>query len=376
MGCVYVRKCHLNNCPVGVATTDPKWRAKFKGTPDHVVNFMMGVASEAREIIASLGARSLDELIGRPSEFLEQKEIKDHPKANLVDLSAVLADKAEKDAVRVCTDARNDGIHKPALDLQILKDIASHTGIESGNPAENLMDRGPFEATYDVVNTDRNIGTRTAGRVAEAFGNYDLAAGSINLTFNGTAGQSFGTFLTNGLKLTLIGEGNDYVGKGMAGGEIIVHPPQGISSDFEAAKNSIAGNTCLYGATAVCEGTGDHGCEYMTNGLAVILGLTGKNFGAGMSGGTAYIYDIDGKFQSRLNDEMVVALPISRQEDIDILKPLIEAHAEKTGSPRAKEILENWETTLPKIVRVIPKEKHALELAEHQHEDADGVMAN
>ncbi len=398
MGCVYVRKCHLNNCPVGVATTDPKWRAKFKGTPDHVVNFMMGVATEAREIIASLGARSLDELIGRPSEFLVQKEIENHPKANLVDLSAVIADQAEKDAVRVCTDARNDGIHKPALDLEILRDLAAHSDAAEGdNPTAGLMDRGPFEGTYDVVNTDRNIGTRTAGRVAEIFGNHDLPANTINLTFNGTAGQSFGTFLTNGIKLTLIGEGNDYVGKGMAGGEIIVHPPQGISTNFEAAKNSIAGNTCLYGATggqvflngragerfcvrnsgatAVCEGTGDHGCEYMTNGLAIILGLTGKNFGAGMSGGTAYIYDIDGKFQSRLNEEMVVALPISRQVDIDTLKPLIESHFEKTNSPRAKEILDNWKTILPKIVRVIPKEKHALELAEHQHEDADGVMA-
>jgi len=339
------------------------------------------------------------ELIGRPSQFLEQRKVPNHPKANTIDLSAILADKAEQDAVRVCTEARNDGIHKSALDLEILKDLAAHTDASEGeNPTTGLMDRGPFEKTYEVVNTDRNIGTRTSGRVAEAFGNHRLAKDSINLTFTGSAGQSFGTFLCSGINLSLIGEGNDYVGKGMAGGEITVRPPSSINPSFESSENSIVGNTCLYGATggnlyvngragerfcvrnsgatAVCEGTGDHGCEYMTNGLAVILGLTGKNFGAGMSGGTAYIYDIDGKFQSRLNPEMVVALPVKRQQDIDELKPLIEAHVEKTGSPLAQEILNHWKSALPKIIRVIPKEKHDLEKAEEQHEDADGVMAN
>ncbi len=399
MGCVYVRKCHLNNCPVGVATTDPKWRAKFKGTPDHVVNFMMGVAEEAREIMATLGVRSLNELVGRPAQFLEQREVPDHPKANTLDLSAVLADKADAEAVRTCTSDRNDGIHKPALDLEILKDLAAHTGAsETGNPTAGLMDRGPFVKEYSVVNTDRNIGTRTAGRVAEVFENHGLPAKMIDLTFHGSAGQSFGTFLCGGIKLTLIGEGNDYVGKGMSNGEIIVRPPDDICEKFVASKNSIVGNTCLYGATggklfvngragerfcvrnsgstSVCEGVGDHGCEYMTNGLTVILGLTGKNFGAGMSGGTAYIYDIDGKFQSRLNPEMVVARPVKREQDIAEMKDLIEQHAEKTDSPRAKELLADWEGSLPKLIRVIAKEKYDLEQAEQQHEDADGVMAN
>lgn len=398
MGCVYVRKCHLNNCPVGVATTDPKWRAKFKGTPDHVVNFMMGVANEAREIMATLGVRSIDELVGRPQQFLEQREVPDHPKANTIDLSAVLADKAPEEAIRTCTHQRNDGIHKPALDIDILKDLATHTGAADGeNPVAGLMDRGPFTQDYGVVNTDRNVGTRTSGRVAEVFGNHGLPADSINLTLRGTAGQSFGTFLCGGIKLTLIGEGNDYVGKGMAGGEIIIHPPRDISPDFIAAKNSIVGNTCLYGATggklfvngragerfcvrnsgsiSVVEGVGDHGCEYMTNGLTVILGLTGKNFGAGMSGGTAYVYDIDGKFQSRLNPEMIVALPVVRSQDKAELKDLIEAHAERTNSTRAKEILADWEHKLPSLIRVIAKEKYDLEKAEEQHEDADGVMA-
>ena len=347
--------------------------------------------------MASLGVRSLSELIGRPEKYLEQREVPDHPKANTLDLSAVLCDKADDKAIRTCSQDRNDGNHKPALDLDILKDLTEHTGAaENENPTAGLMDRGPFVKTYDVVNTDRNIGTRTAGRVAEVFENHGLPAGSIDLTFLGSAGQSFGTFLCGGIKLTLIGEGNDYVGKGMSNGEIIVRPPDTICPDFIPAKNSIVGNTCLYGATggqlfvngragerfgvrnsgsiAVCEGVGDHGCEYMTNGTTAILGLTGKNFGAGMSGGTAYIYDIDGKFQSRLNREMVVARPVKRQQDIAEVKALIEKHAEKTGSPRAKELLGDWDTSLRKMIRVIAKEKYALEQAEQKHEDADGVM--
>ncbi len=396
MGCVYVRKCHLNNCPVGVATTNPKWRAKFKGSPDHVVNFMMGVAEEAREIMASLGVRSMNELIGRPQKFLAQREVPDHPKANTLDLSKVLSDKADEDAVRICTQDRNDGIHKPALDLEILRDLAAHTGTAEGeNPTGNLMDRGPFIREYQVVNTDRNIGTRTAGRVAEVYENHGLPADSIDLTFRGSAGQSFGTFLCGGIKLTLIGEGNDYVGKGMSNGEIIVRPPENMNQDFIAARNSIVGNTCLYGATggklfvngragerfcvrnsgsiSVVEGVGDHGCEYMTNGTTVILGMTGKNFGAGMSGGTAYIYDIDGMFQSRLNPEMVVARPVMREQDIAEVKSLIEEHAGKTDSHRAKELLENWDTTLTKLIRVIAKEKYDLEKAEEEHEAAVAV---
>tara|TARA_B110000003_G_scaffold270513_1_gene303115 strand:+ start:2210 stop:6793 length:4584 start_codon:yes stop_codon:yes gene_type:complete len=396
MGCVYVRKCHLNNCPVGVATTNPKWRAKFKGSPDHVVNFMIGVAEEAREIMASLGVRSMNELIGRPQKFLAQRDVPDHPKANTLNLKKVLSDKGDENAVRICTQDRNDGIHKPALDLQILKDLAAHTGTTGEeNPTAGLMDRGPFTKEYEVVNTDRNIGTRTAGRVAERYENHGLPSESIDLTFRGSAGQSFGTFLCGGIKLTLIGEGNDYVGKGMSNGELIVRPPAVMNPDFIAAKNSIVGNTCLYGATggklfvngragerfcvrnsgstSVVEGVGDHGCEYMTNGATVILGLTGKNFGAGMSGGIAYIYDIDGMFQSRLNPEMVVARPVKRAPDIKEVKSLIKEHYEKTDSPRAKELLENWDVTLTKLIRVIAKEKYDLEKAEEEHEAAVAV---
>lgn len=393
MGCVYVRKCHLNNCPVGVATTDPKWRAKFKGTPDHVVNFMMGVAQEARQHMASLGIKTVSEMIGR-TQHLRQREVPNHPKAATVDLSKVLKEAVPAEGYeRFRTHERNMGIHKPSLDLQILEDLRSHTGApEEENPTRLLMDSAPFAKTYPVVNTDRNIGTRLSGRIAEVYANHGLPNETINLTFTGSAGQSFGTFLCGGVSLILIGEGNDYVGKGMAGGSIIVHPPEGMSPSFIPAKNSIVGNTVLYGATggelfvngrggerfcvrnsgatAVCEGVGDHGCEYMTNGLVVILGLTGKNFGAGMSGGVAYILDNDGQFQSRLNPEMVVALPVSRQQDIQEVKGLIEAHLQKTGSPRAAELLADWEKTLLRMLRVIPKDRHTLEVEEAKHESA------
>jgi len=418
MGCVYVRKCHLNNCPVGVATTDPKWRAKFKGSPEMVVNFMNGVAQEAREIMAELGVRKLDELIGRP-EFLRQREVPGHPKANTLDLAPILKDVVPElakihgvDAAtvsRTCARDRNDGISKPALDLQILADLKKVLGVDpEAQPAKVeygrdaideqtteaiglLPDRAPVELSYDVVNTDRNIGTRLSGRIAEVHGNHGFNGGtSVKLKLRGTAGQSLGCFLVSGVAIDLVGEANDYVGKGMAAGEIVVRPPG--NSKFEAAKNSIAGNTCLYGATggrlllngragerfcvrnsgatAVVEGVGDHGCEYMTNGTVAILGRTGKNFGAGMSGGTAYVYDVDGRFYSRVNPEMVVVLPVKRQQDLEELQALIAEHVDKTGSPHGKALLADWDHSLKKFVRVIARERAALEAAEEEHEAA------
>ncbi|MFK7852167.1 MAG: glutamate synthase large subunit [Akkermansiaceae bacterium] len=414
MGCVYVRKCHLNTCPVGIATTDPKFRAKFKGTPEMVINYFNAVSQEARKIMAQLGVRKLDDLIGRP-QHLAQREVPDHPKANTLNFSRLLKDvvpdvsaATEIDpskVARIRTQERNDGIAKSALDLDILNDLASHVGINPPQASEYgegsvreevleairiLPDRAPAKLEYDVVNTDRNIGTRLSGRIAQVFGNYDLPTGSIHITCKGTAGQSFGTFLVNGVTLELIGEANDYVGKGMSAGEIILRVADDAS--FEASKNSIAGNTCLYGATgghlfangragerfavrnsgstAIVEGVGDHGCEYMTNGSVVILGKTGKNFGAGMSGGTAFVYDVDGQFYSRVNTEMVVAMPITRPQDIAEVKGLIKLHAEKTGSKQALDLLADWETTVRKLVRVIARERAELEAAEEQHEAA------
>ena len=399
MGCVYVRRCHLNNCPVGIATTDPKWRAKFKGTPDMVINFFNAVSEETRVLMANLGVRKLDDLIGRP-EFLKQREITNHPKANSVDLSPVLRDVAPEVAksldcapeeiARICQQERNDGIQKPALDLQIIDDVKRTIGSDD---FANLMDRQPVDLEYNVVNTDRNIGTRLSGRIAEVHGDRGLPNGTINLTIRGSAGQSLGTFLCGGVSINCIGEANDYVGKGMAGGRIVVQPEKDVQ--FEPADNSLAGNTCMYGATggelfingragerfgvrnsggtAICEGVGDHGCEYMTNGLILILGLTGKNFGAGMSGGTAFVYDKDGRFQSRINTEMVAPLPIRREQDIAKVKRLVEKHLELTGSGRAQRILANWEKSVYKFIRVIPKERAELEAAEEEHEAASNV---
>jgi glutamate synthase domain-containing protein 2/glutamate synthase domain-containing protein 1/glutamate synthase domain-containing protein 3 len=414
MGCVYVRKCHLNNCPVGIATTDPKFRAKFKGTPEMVINYFTAVAEEARQHMARIGVRNMDELIGRP-EFLKQRHIPNHPKANTLDLSALLKDvvptiseKSQKPIAsisRICAKTRNDGLTKPELDLRILNDITTLAGFvptdspeygEGSVPPELLEavrllpDRPPVALSYDVVNTNRNIGTRLSGRIAEVHGDKGLPPNSIHITCRGSAGQSFGTFLVSGVTLELIGEANDYVGKGMAAGEIIIRVSD--TANFEAAANTICGNTCLYGATggklfatgragerfavrnsgatAVVEGIGDHGCEYMTNGTIVVLGKTGRNFGAGMSGGTAYVYDLDGKFFSRVNSEMIVALPIRRAQDVAEVKNLIELHHQRSGSIQASKLLSNWEETTRKLVRVIPRERAELEAAEERHEAA------
>jgi glutamate synthase domain-containing protein 2/glutamate synthase domain-containing protein 3 len=415
MGCVYVRKCHLNTCPVGIATTDPKFRAKFKGTPEMVINYFTAVADEARSYMAKLGVRSLDELIGRP-EFLKQRTVPDHPKANTLDLSALLKDVVPTIAAhteqpvesisRICTRDRNDGLTKPELDLQILDDLveiltqvkapqspeygAGSVPPEITDAIRLLPDRPPVALNYDVINTNRNIGTRLSGRIAEVHGDRSLASGAVHITCRGSAGQSFGCFLVAGVKLELIGEANDYVGKGMAAGEIVIRVSE--AAKFDPATNTICGNTCLYGATGgslfangragerfavrnsgattVVEGVGDHGCEYMTNGTVGILGKTGKNFGAGMSGGTAYVYDVDGKFFSRVNSEMVVALPVKRSQDIAEVKALIELHLEKTGSKQAEKLLARWPETVRKLVRVIPKERAELEAAEELHEAA------
>jgi glutamate synthase domain-containing protein 2/glutamate synthase domain-containing protein 1/glutamate synthase domain-containing protein 3 len=416
MGCVYVRKCHLNTCPVGVATTDPKFRAKFKGTPEMVIHYFTAVANEARGIMARLGVRTLDELIGRP-EFLQQRHIPNHPKANTLDLSALLKDvvpeyaastgKSISDVSRIRTRERNDGLAKSSLDLCILDDMVTAVGVASqaadqpeygdGSVSEAVLeavrllpDRPPIRLAYEVVNTDRNIGTRLSGRIATIHGDRGLPEDSIHITCRGSAGQSLGCFLVSGVTLELIGEANDYVGKGMADGEIIIRVAE--NSKFEAATNAICGNTCLYGATggrlfangragerfavrnsgatAVVEGVGDHGCEYMTHGTVVILGKTGKNFGAGMSGGTAFVYDVDGKFYSRVNSEMVVALPVKRPQDIAEAKSLMARHLDRTGSPQAAKLLANWEETTRKLVRVIAKERAELEAAEERHEAA------
>ncbi|MEM7010374.1 MAG: glutamate synthase large subunit, partial [Verrucomicrobiota bacterium] len=393
MGCVYVRRCHLNNCPVGVATTDPKWREKFTGKPEHVVNFFNAVSHEVRERLASLGVSKLDDLIGRP-EFLRQREIPDHPKANTVDLSRILKDvskEAGQEMPRIRQWDRNKIEGEPPLDEQIIKDV------------QGTIDDGEtkISVSYEVKNTNRNVGTMLSGAIAEKWANDGIKDGTIDIRLSGSAGQSLGTFLCGGVRLTLTGEANDYVGKGMAGGEIIVRAPE--ERGFEAADNSIIGNTVMYGATAghlfangragerfcvrnsggvaVVEGSGDHCCEYMTGGLVVILGRTGKNFGAGMSGGFAFAYDEDGHFDIKLNAGMVEVHDLTDQEDIDTVKALIRRHFEYTGSERAKEILENWDEARAKFRKVQPKANVAVKIesdekpAEKKAKDAKELAA-
>ncbi len=364
MGCVYVRQCHLNTCPVGIATQDEKLRAKFKGSPDHVVNFFNGVAQEVREILASMGCRSITDLIGRP-EFLKQRHIQDHPKANTIDLSKLLVDVAASDpsAVRYCTRERNDGLHGRPLDDIILQD------------AKDAITEGVKMAlSYKVKNTYRSIGTKVSGEIGYQYGKDGLPEGTLTLNLEGTAGQSFGTFLTSGLRLVLTGEANDYVGKGMSGGEIIVRPP--AHAKFVAHENSIIGNTCLYGASggalfangcagerfavrnsgglAVVEGVGDHGCEYMTGGTVVVLGRIGKNFGAGMTGGSAFVLDEEERFAELYNAGLVVIERLS-EEDTIVLQQLIYRHLEATESKRAREILADWPRFAGSFWKVKPK---------------------
>ncbi len=350
-GCVYVRKCHLNTCPVGVTTQDEKFRAKYKGTPDNVVLFFNAVAEEVRRLLASIGARSLNEVIGR-TDYLEQREVPDHPKANLLDLSRLLAmPKIDDGTPRFHTWERNDKLEDRPLDDVILQDAKSC-----------LQTKRPLSLKYNVRNINRSIGTQLSGEIAYRYGDEGLPENTLNITLTGSAGQSLGAFLVKGVRLTLVGESNDYVGKGMSGGEIIVVPP--ASAKFDPSKNSICGNTVLYGATggalyirgragerfavrnsgatAVVEGIGDHGCEYMTNGRIVVLGLTGKNFAAGMSGGVAYVLDKEGDFEQRCNKAMVGLERLSDQADISVLKELIYKHLELTESGRAKEILADW----------------------------------
>lgn len=387
LGCVYVRQCHLNNCPVGIATTDPKYRGKFKGNPDNVVNFFNSVAQEVREIMATLGVSKLEDLIGRPS-FLKQRHILGHKKANRVDLGRVLKDvsiEIGQDSLRISSVPQPDRLSFHSLDDQIIQSV-------------QFAIRDKIKATklyYNINNTFRNLGTKLSGVVSLHHGNLGMPSGSIDITFEGSAGQSFGTFLCGGIKLTLIGEANDFVGKGMCGGEIIIFPCSKLPAGFKTWENTIMGNTVLYGATsgrlfaagcagerfsvrnsgavAVVEGIGDHGCEYMTGGTVVVLGKFGKNFGAGMSGGIAYLFDEYGEFLTSHNSEMICGSAVVAPRDAQELKSLVNDHWSFTGSLRARDVLDNWEAMLPKFVRVTSSIK-ALDMLEDPL--ANGNMLN
>lgn len=362
-GCVYVRQCHLNTCPVGVATQDEKLRAKFKGTPEMVVNFFNAVAQEVREIMASLGIRKMTEMIGH-TEMIKQRKVEGHPKANTLDLSKLLkvCAKSDQDA-RYCTASRNDGLHDAPLDDTVLQDAK-----------DAITDGRKMTLKYRVRNTNRNVGTKLSGEIGYQYGREGLPEGTLTLELSGSAGQSFGTFLAPGLKLVLTGEANDYVGKGMSGGEIVVRPPG--TAKFAAENNSIVGNTCLYGATAghlfangragerfavrnsggvaVIEGAGDHCCEYMTGGVVLVLGSVGKNLGAGMTGGVAYVLDLEGTLPDLYNPALVLHEALN-DEDAVVVKQLVYQHLDKTESKRAKEILADWPKFAAKFVKIRPR---------------------
>ena len=352
MGCEMARQCHLNSCPVGVATQRDDLIQKFNGTVETVVNYFTFVATEVREILASIGVRSLNEIIGHP-EFLQlRSDIEEFERARFVDALKLIAP-ADPTFQRPVTNEqdRNTRPNDEKLDDSILMEI---TGAIDSRTSVSL--------SYDIRNAQRTVGARISGAIAHKYGIPGLPSGTIDLSFNGSAGQSFGAFLIEGVRMTLTGEANDYVGKGMAGGELVIRPPD--DATFETHKNSIIGNTCVYGGTggyffaagragerfavrnsgtqAVVEGTGDHGCEYMTSGVVVVLGSVGRNFGAGMSGGAAFVLDENGDFPSLYNQELLVLDRLEDPEDEQHVIELIQRHAETTGSKRAAEILADW----------------------------------
>jgi glutamate synthase (ferredoxin) len=365
LGCIMMRVCHLNTCPVGVATQDPGLRAKFAGEPAHVVNFMRFIAQEVRELMAELGFRTINEMVGRP-EFIEMRSAISQWKTHGLDLSQILYRPSVPESVgRYCQVAQDHGL---------AQSLDSTTLLELCMPA--LEAKTPVKAVLPIRNVHRAVGTIVGSEVTRLYGPDGLPDDTIRLHFNGSAGQSFGAFLPRGLTLSLEGDANDYVGKGLSGGSIVVYPPR--AATFIAAENVIIGNVSLYGATsgqayisgvagerfcvrnsgasAVVEGIGDHGCEYMTGGRVVVLGATGRNFAAGMSGGIAYVFDEHGDFSSRCNQEMVELTLLDDAEEIDEFKDMVFRHAEKTGSVRATEVLLSWDEWLPRFVRVIPND--------------------
>jgi len=371
LGCIMMRVCHLNTCPVGVATQDPRLRAKFGGDPAHVVNFMRFMAQEVRELMAQLGFRTVNEMIGR-SDRLEMKTAIEHWKAKGLDFSKVFyqPDVAEN-VGRYCQEVQDHGIEK-SLDVMVLLDKCQ-PAIEHGRKVE---------ATGPIRNVNRVVGTIVGAEITKKHGPQGLPDDTIKLNFRGSAGQSFGAFIPRGMTLTLEGDANDYVGKGLSGGKIIVYPPTG--STFVPEENIIIGNVAFYGATAgeayvrgmagerfcvrnsgvsaVVEGVGDHGCEYMTGGRVVVLGVAGRNFAAGMSGGVAYVLDERGDFATRCNRQMVALEKLADAGEIEEVRQLIVRHGDTTKSTRAWKILAEWDAMVPKFVKVMPKDyKRVLE---------------
>ena len=364
LGCIMMRVCHQNTCPVGVATQDPLLRKNFTGDPEHTVNFMTFIAQEVREIMAQLGFRTLNEMVGR-TDVLEAQQAVEHWKAKGLDFSNILYQpEVGADVGRYCQMAQDHGLEK-SIDLSVLLDLCK-SAIENGTPVK---------ATLPITNVNRVVGTILGNEITKRHWE-GLPDDTVHLHFQGSAGQSFGAFVPKGVTLELEGEANDYLGKGLSGGKIVLYPS--LASTFVAEENAIVGNVVLYGATsgevfirglagerfgvrnsgvnAVVEGVGDHGCEYMTGGKVVVLGETGRNFAAGMSGGVAYILDEAGDFATRCNMSMVALEKLEDAEEIADLRQLIQTHFDLTGSAIASKVLANWDAMLPVFVKVMPRD--------------------
>ena len=365
MGCIMMRKCHLNTCAVGIATQDPVLRARFTGQPEHVVNFFFFIAEQVRQNMAKLGFRTVDEMVGRVDK-IDAAVADVHWKAKGIDLSSILYSPTLPSRVaRRKMQAQDHGLDK-ALDHQLIAKAA---------PA--LESKTPVTGSFAIRNVHRTVGAMLGGEIARRYGSAGLPDGTIHFRFTGSAGQSFGAFVPNGVTLELEGDSNDYLGKGLSGGRIIAYPPK--TSSFLPEESILVGNVVLYGATtgeaflngiagerfavrnsgatAVVEGVGDHGCEYMTNGTVIVLGSTGRNFAAGMSGGIAYVYDDQGDFSTRRCNLAAVDLePLALAEDVERVRGLLERHRDLTGSPRAAWILEHWADAQPRFIKVFPHE--------------------
>src|ERR1700684_3462075 len=370
MGCVMMRKCHLNTCSVGIATQDPVLRKQFQGQPEHVINFFFFIAEQLRQYMAELGFRTVDEMVGRV-DMLDFEPAVDHWKARGLDFSAILYNPQVPGRVaRRCVQAQDHGLQQ-ALDYKILE--------EARAAIENLT---PVAIDLPVRNVHRSVGTMLSGEIARRYGSVGLPDDTIKIQLTGSAGQSLGAFLSKGVTLTLEGEANDYIGQGLSGGRVVVYPPR--KSRFAPEENILIGNVALYGATsgeaffngmagerfavrnsgatAVVEGVGDHGCEYMTKGLVLVLGACGRNFAAGMSGGVAYVFDERGDFtEKRCNLDSVDLEPVLETQDAQLaeaklVRDLVARHLELTGSPRAAWILDNWSEALSRFIKVFPHE--------------------
>ena len=377
-GCVMMRKCHLNTCPVGIATQDPMLRAKFSGAPEHVINYLFFVAEEAREIMARLGFRTVDEMVGR-SDVLRARDLSGHWKARTLDLRALLYRPNVSASVATHRVRTQDHPIDSVLDRQLI------------DAAEAALERKrPVKRSFPIRNSDRTVGAMLSGEVAKRYANAGLPDGTIRFGFTGSAGQSFGAWCARGVTLSLEGEANDYLGKGLSGGRLVVVPPKGVR--YDPSETILVGNVALYGATsgeaylhgvagerfavrnsggvAVVEGVGDHGCEYMTGGVVVVLGKTGRNFAAGMSGGVAFVLNEDRSFERRCNTGMVTLESVEDIEDMALLKRLIQRHARFTGSGRARQLLSTWSATVHQFMRVMPTEyRRALEAQGATHVD-------